>query len=550
MADNAAVVARIQKLGDRCIGAGAFGAVYMGVDPHTGELVAVKEVPLPGTAGPAHPDDAAAAAPYLPNDDTYVNPTAFSVAVRNEIEVMRRAKDHPNLIRYVGVRPVHSEQHGGTVVQLIMEYCPGGSVAGLLGRLGVLREPLAARYTSDVLHALAHLHDTCRVCHRDVKPENVLLLTTGRAKLSDYGASKTLVRTDGQSTMLRTCVGSALYMAPEVVRGDPYDAKADVWSLGVLVCAMLTGRAPDYGLAHNPMALLYRVGSDDAAVPRLRRQGDPATASGADTLLSLTTGSGDAGKETVAPIGYSDAAADFVDACCSRDPHTRLSAAQLLRHPWIRAHTDGEAARPASPQDALLSLRPEEADKTTVNDPVDTSFLPGDRRDEQPAELPRCQHCRDAIALFSCDQCRAVPGCANRLCPACWEQGHAHVRAKSHCKAPLLVLGGGGGEGSPERSVPRDLFAALVQADAPSGARRVDGRQPVAAVGVSYQQLFQPPPDDAADVAPGEGTSLLLPTGAFVDLYGGAEGVEWSCGRCGQLNPGGTRLCQLCQRAA
>lgn len=446
---------------DTCLGRGSFGAVYLGFDASSGRQVAIKELPLV-RAGSSAETMTAAELKAAAGD--------FPVAVQNEIDIMREAV-HPNLVHYYGSRVAASE-HEGPVVQLVMEYVPGGSVARLLGRVGKLREPVAAMYTRDVLRGLQFLHDTCRVCHRDVKSENVLVTPEGECKLTDYGASKALID-HGRSAMLSTCIGTPNYMAPEVFRGEPYNAAADVWSAGCLLVELLTGDAPNYGMKHNPMAMMYHVASDDDAVPTL-----PDDAS------------------------VSDACRDFLAAMVQRDAPKRLTARALLQHPWMRSCAVGR--KPADRAAATDKARSSSA----LFEQSKTDFFPGVDGASEPIVAAPCHRCGSGIALFTCDQCRQLEA-VHRLCPTCWDTVHAHARATSHVKKPLLMV-------SPER-----LNAS-------------DGKQ-----------KRSPPPSSQGSRRDTD-AGLMLPSGEFVDMYVGDETV-WECGRCGVVNDSGALQCTNCE---
>lgn len=449
---------------ESCLGSGAFGAVYMGFDGATGRPVAVKEIPI---SREETGDDADKPAPGGGKPDGGV-----PQQVVNEIAIMRAAT-HPRLVEYLGARVAHSER-SGPVVQIVMEYVAGGSVAKVVRRCGALSESVAALYLRDVLEGIAFLHDKCHVCHRDVKSENILLTPDGRCKVADYGASRTLqaVAGGGPSAMLTSCVGTPHYMAPEVVRNEPYGRRADIWSIGCVMFELLTGKPPQYG-AGNPMALLYRVASSDDAVPTL-----PAS-------------------------GFSADAADFLAHCCRREADERWTAAALLEHPWIRAVArDEQAASAAAAGSGHSQASPtgsSSAAASTVQRKASVhSALADEEEDDAPtADVPHCHLCETGIALFACDECRAL-GLACQLCPGCWDRSHRRAaRARAHAKRPLLF------------------------GSASSGGSRADPR-------------------------PGAGAhGLMLRDGAFVDVVDAAE-LDWTCALCATPNRAADRECFAC----
>lgn len=121
-----------------------------------------------------------------------------------------------------------------------MEYLPGGELFDLLVSRGALSPDLAARYFYQILHAVHHMHATGLI-HRDIKPENMLIDGRGGVKIVDFGM--TAIQPPGRM-MTKSC-GSPHYACPEICRGDAYmGQKADVWSLGVVLYALLNGSLP------------------------------------------------------------------------------------------------------------------------------------------------------------------------------------------------------------------------------------------------------------------------------------------------------------------
>jgi serine/threonine-protein kinase ULK/ATG1 len=122
---------------------------------------------------------------------------------------------------------------------LVYEYCNGGTLADLIRSQGPLPLNQALAYFQQLREAYRVLH-AAHILHRDLKPGNILF-HDGVVKLADFGFCKELGR---EREMTATMVGSPLYMSPEILKGLPYDARADVWSLGVIFYEMLCGVCP------------------------------------------------------------------------------------------------------------------------------------------------------------------------------------------------------------------------------------------------------------------------------------------------------------------
>jgi len=153
-----------------------------------------------------------------------------------EIQV-QATLDHPNIAR------LHTAQMAGDQLVMILEYVEGSTIEKLLesGTLGV-RETIG--YIRQVLDALAYAHER-GVVHRDIKPANIMRTHQGSVKLMDFGIAR--MQQDRRLTQTGSTVGSLFYMSPEQIKGAQPDPRSDLYSLGVTMYEMVTGRRPFEG---------------------------------------------------------------------------------------------------------------------------------------------------------------------------------------------------------------------------------------------------------------------------------------------------------------
>ncbi|XP_071766317.1 ribosomal protein S6 kinase alpha-1 isoform X3 [Centroberyx gerrardi] len=217
-----------------------------------------------------------------------------------EIEILLRYGQHPNIITLKDV------YDNGKQVYLVTELMRGGE---LLDRI-LKQKSFSEREASAVLHTITktveYLHSQ-GVVHRDLKPSNILYVDESgnpeSIRICDFGFAKQLRANNG---LLMTPCYTANFVAPEVLKRQGYDEGCDIWSLGVLLYTMLAGFTPfANGPEDTPNEILSRIGSG---------------------RFSLTGGNWDA---------VSDSAKELVSKMLHVDPHQRLTAKQVLRHPWI-----------------------------------------------------------------------------------------------------------------------------------------------------------------------------------------------------------------------
>jgi len=134
-----------------------------------------------------------------------------------------------------------------------MDWIPGGDLWFHLKKEKNGFPKKAARFfAAELVLAMEHLH-SFNVVYRDLKPENVLIDGEGHICLADFGISKII----DEDTRTNSIVGTTCFMAPEVIKGEPYDLAVDWWSFGVLLYHMLTGRHPFY--ASNKMEIIEKI---------------------------------------------------------------------------------------------------------------------------------------------------------------------------------------------------------------------------------------------------------------------------------------------------
>jgi eukaryotic-like serine/threonine-protein kinase len=166
---------------------------------------------------------------------------------------------HPNIVA------VYDQGADGQYLYLVMEYVPGRTLRALLRERGWLPWQEALSVMDPVLAGLAAAHQA-GIAHRDVKPENVLITADGRVKVVDFGLARASAAVS--NTRAGTIIGSVSYIAPEQVTGAKTDERTDVYSAGIMLFEMLTGRVPFTG--ETPLAVAYaHVNSDVPPVSTL-----------------------------------------------------------------------------------------------------------------------------------------------------------------------------------------------------------------------------------------------------------------------------------------
>ncbi|XP_020097524.1 CBL-interacting serine/threonine-protein kinase 12-like [Ananas comosus] len=196
----------------KLLGQGNFAKVYYAVNKLTADEVAIKVI-----------------------DKEKIFKSGLVAHIKREIAVLRRVR-HPNIVQLFEVMATKSK------IYFVMEYVRGGELFNKVAK-GRLREELARKYFQQLIAAVAFCHAR-GVYHRDIKPENLLLDENGDLKVSDFGLSAVADQM-WQDGLFHTFCGTPAYVAPEVLAQKGYDAaKADVWSCGVVLFALMAGYLP------------------------------------------------------------------------------------------------------------------------------------------------------------------------------------------------------------------------------------------------------------------------------------------------------------------
>ena len=220
---------------------------------------------------------------------TSIDTMKIEYFLNKEICIMKEAV-HPFICRF------YEAFESDLFIYIVMEYISGGTLLDEIYKSGKMNERDASIIFSELMLAISYLHKHCHAAHRDIKAENILLDENHNIRLIDFGFSNLF----SKDNLMTTQCGSIYYAAPELIVGQEYTEKIDVWSAGILLYLLVTGSFPfsDFSVTNLAQKIVY----DDIVYP---------------SHLSLQV-------------------KDLISRMLIRNPKERITVDEILSHQWVR----------------------------------------------------------------------------------------------------------------------------------------------------------------------------------------------------------------------
>jgi len=206
------------------------------------------------------------------------------------------ASDHPNIVGF------HGAFYNDGVLSFVLEYMDRGTIADLLAKVKAIPLHVLAKMTYELLQGLNYLHKKLHLIHRDFKPQNILLNSSGAIKITDFGVSGEIANS---ASFLQSFVGTLKYMSPSRIKGQKHSSKSDLWSFGIVVLECALGE--------------YPYGPDDLNVTFFARMNE---------IVNKPIPKPDAAKF---PADF----CSFIGLCLQKEEDKLPDAASLLEHAWV-----------------------------------------------------------------------------------------------------------------------------------------------------------------------------------------------------------------------
>jgi len=228
-----------------------------------------------------------------------LNPSNMKLLV-SEIRIMKESH-HENIVDY------NESYIQDGKLWVAMEYMGGGCLTEILEQFEhcQMSEAQIAYTAMETLRGLMYIHSLHRI-HRDIKSDNILIGSNGEVKIADFGYAAQLTQ---QKSKRNTIVGTPYWMAPELIRGQNYDTKVDIWSLGIMIMEMAEGEPPY--MEFPPLRALFLITTK--GIPPLKDQSK-----------------------------WSPLFQEFINLCLQQDAEKRPDAPELLRHSFLKCACSGK----------------------------------------------------------------------------------------------------------------------------------------------------------------------------------------------------------------